>query len=80
MRTRFPDRTMGDLTFPMAQDNFIAFAYLFKKFLWKTAFAVDGGFKFKGQYVEAFRASKSKMKTQLYYKYYNDKTDFMMGI
>lgn len=46
----------------------------------KTPFSEETGFKFKNVSVEAFSAKNSKQKKQIYYKYYNNTDEFLMGI
>lgn len=58
----------------------MSFAYLFKKFQYKTAFAKKNNFKFKSMKVPGFQALTSKQRSQLYIKYYNNDSDFMIGI
>jgi len=53
---------------------------LFKNFKFPIPFTDYYGFKFKDTTVRAFQAQDSKQKKQLYYKYYNNRNDFMMAI
>ncbi len=53
---------------------------MFKKFQFLNPFADFSTFRFKNVTVPAFQSTGSKHRSQLYYKYYNNSKDFMMGI
>ena len=48
--------------------------------MFKNSFKVVPSFRFNGNIVEGFEASTSKLKNQVYYKYYNNSDDFMVGL
>lgn len=80
IRERFSSRTLPSLNYQLSDQDFISYAYLFKKFQFKVPFTHYPMFYFKDQSVNGFVAVSNKQKKQLYYKYYNSRKDFMIGI
>lgn len=64
----------------LSEKDFISFAYLFKKFKFQYPFNDANNMTFNGVSTTAFEALNSKQKRQVYYKYYNNSKDFMIGI
>lgn len=69
-----------ELGYTLGDSDFISYAYLFKQFYFKKAFTTSTTFKFNNITVDAFEAQTSKQKAQIYYKYYKDRDNFLMGI
>jgi hypothetical protein len=64
----------------LEEKDFISYAYLYKNFRFKKPFTRIPSYLFNDKYVEGFEASTSKLKNQVYYKYYNNTKDFMIGL
>lgn len=71
---------MPDLKEKLNVNDFISFAYLFKNFKFPIPFERSPQFSFKGINMSGFNAMSLKQKKQIYYKYYNNSNDFMIGI
>ena len=67
------------LTFILKDQDFISYAYLQKLLKFRIPFC-NSTLKFKNVSVEAFGATNSKQRNQLYTKYYNNSNEFLMGI
>jgi hypothetical protein len=68
------------LDYTLRDSDFISYAYLEKILKFNQPFSADTSFKFKNVSVDAFNATNSKQRNQLYFKYYNNHEDFLMGI
>lgn len=71
---------MPDLDDKLGDQDFLSFSYLFKNFKFPIPFKPSPYFTFKGVNATGFTAITTKQKKQIYYKYYNNSNDFMIGI
>ena len=72
--------TFLPLEYELGAQDFISYAYLFKNFNFQFPFTDSKSFYFNSKVARGFEARKSKQKRQIYYKYYNNTNDFMIGI
>jgi hypothetical protein len=68
------------LDYTLRDSDFISYAYLEKIIKFNLPFSADTNFQFKKFSVDAFTATNSKQRKQLYFKYYNNSNEFLMGI
>ena len=71
-RQKFPDKPFLPLTYLLKDDDFISYAYLEKLLKFKVPFSKDSTLTFKKVLVDAFCATNSKQRKQLYFKYYDN--------
>ncbi len=80
MKEKFPEKPFLPLDFTLRDTDFISYAYLEKILKFDLPFSADTNFMFKNVSVDAFTATNSKQRKQLYFKYYNNSNEFLMGI